>query len=365
MWNIIHLTFASAILRGSHATAQPIVDTSDCITDHMRKNVDVFEKNSSEGLSERRTIQSYVHSDNYRKTTLGLDVIRKRPLSPESQSKSGLRIVGTLSIDPKVRNAASKEGLTPSGNAVWLLVIAAREYAMTILKSSTEIKRSAILGKHSRVPLPRPHTLSYKPKPGEANKKLSTPKANAATRGSASAGPLRITAFDVHTMATQLPMGAATSLAGTVSRQSFETTLMNTVDSGVGLGVGVGFESLRHFVASRINAQVAQAASDTSRKIVTQEDRKSPHGGLGKGAKDLAALRARSSFISKSDGDSTTSEITGSQQERSARESTQSQQSLVSVKEQQPDAQPTDRRGKGSGVKNLKAMLARNKPGDH
>ena len=342
----------------------------------MRKKVRAYKRKSTNGASEQGPIRSEqgpirsnLDMDISRKPTLALHPTRALLQQSQNHLKTGLRIPGALSIDPKVRNAAAKEGLTPSENAIWLLVVAAREYASTVLKSCTEVKRSAIMGKYARVPLPRPHTLSYKPKPGEASRKSNpTPRATQTPRTSGKSGPLRITAFDVHALITQLPMGAAGSLAGTVSRQLFETTLMHSVDTGSSLNGGERFDSLRRFIVSRINAHAAQATSETSRKAakvtLTKEDRKSPHGGLGRGAKDLASLWARSTVPSKNEGgNSAEKSDVGSHQQTANGQNTGSQAAPVPTEaQQQGDAQSAGRRGKGSGVKNLRAMLARNKP---
>ena len=351
------LTLASAILKRSYATSQLTEDTHGCIPDHLFNKVKAYNGKSTEIVSEQRSIRSNLHSDDSRKPTIALNATSALPQRPQNQRKTGLCIPGALSIDPRVRNAAAKEGLTPSENAIWLLVVAAREYATTMLKSCTEIKRSAMMGKHARVPLPRPHTLSYKPKPGEVTRRVNPPpKANPAPRVPAPSGPLRITAFDIHTLVTQLPMGAAASLAGTVSRESFETTLFHGIDVASSLDGGDRFGSLRRFIVSGINARAAQAASDTSRKTATarelQEDRKSPHGGLGRGAKDLASLRARSSVTPKSEGENT-SEISAAGSQQAPAPTDMQHESY---------AQSAARRGKGSGVKNLRAMLARNRP---
>ena len=324
----------------------------------------------------RKSAELVSHQESNR-TTLNVDISRKPILAlyptmdlrqrPQNKLKTGLRIPGALSIDPKIRHTAAKEGLTPSDNAIWLLVIAAREYAATILKSCTEVKRSAITGKHTRVPLPRPHTLSYKPKPGEASRKANpTPKAIQVPRTSGPSGPLHITAFDIHNLITQLPMGAPGSLAGTVSRQSFETTLLHSVDTGSSLDVGEEFDSLRRFIASRINVRTEQATNLAAKTPGTQEDRKSPHGGLGRGAKDLASLRARATFTSKNEAESSADRSdSGSHEEKASGQNTGSEGTPVPAEEQQEgDAQSGGRRGKGSGVKNLRAMLARNKPLD-
>uniref|UniRef100_A0A7S3LEV5 Uncharacterized protein n=1 Tax=Amphora coffeiformis TaxID=265554 RepID=A0A7S3LEV5_9STRA len=363
----LHNQLVLAILKRSYATSQPKEDTDGSIPDYLRNKVKAYKRSGTEMLIEQGSIRSNLNLDTSRKPTLALHPIKALTQRSQNHLKTGLRIPGALSIDPKVRNAAAKEGLAPSENAIWLLVIAARQYAATILKSCTEVKRSAIMGKHTRVPLPRPHTLSYKPKPGEANKKTSpAPKASQATRNSGPSGPLRITAFDVHTLITQLPMGAVGSLAGTVSRHSFERTLLHSVDTGSSLVSGETLDSLRRFFVSRINARAAQATRETSRKTAnataTLEDRKSPHGGLGRGAKDLASLRARSSFTSKNEGENSAERSDTGGHQASGQNIGSQGASVPTEAQQQGDNQSGGRRGKGSGVKNLRAMLARNKP---
>lgn len=282
--------------------------------------------------------------------------------------RTELRIPGALSIDPIVRRAASEEALTVSESAIWVIVIAARQYAMTILKSCAEIKKSSFEGNHLRVPQPRPHTLMYKPKPGDSSRKSGS----AHKKKQSFKGPMRISPLDIHTLVTQLPMGEVGSHGGTVSRACYETTLMNSFDMGAGFTSNKFDDLRRSIVAKMMNAPPPPATKPADKEDVV--DRQSPHGGLGRGAKDLASLKLRSTVAAKKEGDKPSEEKANPAQEpthhssvekagtsQSGPSPTQAEQKTED--QQQGDAQAGARRGKGYGVKNLRAMLARNKPG--
>lgn len=339
----------------------------------MKARVKRIKKKPKEGVAKFGSFElDHAEKDSRRPLVAFMPSSSRREIA-EARERIELRIPGALAIDPIIRNASKMEGIKASENAIWLVVVAAREYAKTILKSCADIKRSASQMKHLRVPQPRPHTLTYKPKPGEMARKPIKPAAK---------GEMQITALDVHTLLTQLPMGAVQSLGGTVSRMSYETTLMSTVDARSSF-TGGKFEDVRRFVVSKIipeqplnQPQSAKAGAQGQAPKTAGKDetlgRISPHGGLGRGAKDLASLRARSSFTSRKEGENPSSQESNVSALHPNKPVEQTPSTTNHQPGSSPDYQQGDqggaRRGKGSGVKNLRAMLARNKPqkpGEH
>ena len=361
-----------ALLRGCHSDAFPLEDVAVFIPHQWKKRVKPI-TTTRQKESESFRAQLDTAADDYRKSLLSFGPSQiRRQAAKDNKQRTELRIPGALSIEPVVRRAATSQSLEVSESAIWVLVIAAREYAMTILKSCANIKRSSFEGKHLRVPQPRPHTLTYKPKPGDLARKSGNAQKKPSFRG-----PMRISPLDIHTLVTQLPMGAVGSNGGTVSRMSYETTLMNSFDIGAGF-TGENFNDLHRSIVSRMmntpSAETPKPAPNATTEAAAQEDavgRLSPHGGLGRGAKDLAALRLRSSFTKK-EGEALLPEEKTDARVQSEQpkvdeqlEKTQLNPSLAQGEEkieEQGDAQAAARRGKGYGVKNLRAMLARNKP---
>jgi hypothetical protein len=313
-----------------------------------------------------------------------------RPVTVQKQvpAKTELRIPGALTIDPKIRNVTSRQSMKAADHAVWLVVVGAREYANMLIKACIEAKKAAAEDKIVRALRPRALHVSVRLKPFDFTIKSKAP------------GGGQITAFDLYTLTTQLPMGAVRSLGGSVSRLSFEASQMNCLAERPTVVEG-GFDVLKNFVLSKLTAAassrslaqknasttsqaskpsskavskpIPRAASKAARKVTSEEDSKSG-GGLGKGAKDLASLLARSSFSKKAEAQSTSEKSAPAPHPGNQRE--ENVPSEVS-QEGDPDADKAEesnmdednsgstsggRKGKGSGVKNLAAMLQRNRP---
>jgi hypothetical protein len=304
--------------------------------------------------------------------------------------RTELRIPGALAIDPIIRSVTSRQSMKAADHAVWLVVVGAREYANMLIKACIEAKKAAAEEKIVRTLRPRALHVSARLKPFDFTIKSKAP------------GGGHITAFDLYTLTSQLPMGAVRSLGGSVSRLSFEAAQMNSLDTRSSVVEG-GFEVLKNFVLSKLTSSIAAAssrslaqqnastkghaaeaapkaiskpvpriASKATRKI-SQEESKSG-GGLGKGAKGLASLRERSSFSKKEDALSTVEKNTSATAQENKGEGTvptevkqESGPDADKVEESNMDEDNSDsnsagRRGKGSGVKNLAAMLKRNRP---
>jgi hypothetical protein len=328
----------TGIVKNCESATAAYGDIIPFIPDHLKNEV----KRAGTAKDTMKLDLSRVnfHSRVDKEPLVALEAKSTAHLPPATEKRIQLRIPGALAIDPVVRAAAMQESLKVSETVVWLLVVAAKEYATQIIKSCANVKKAACQGIHLRVPQPRPHTLMYKPKPGELKKH------NESTRKASASGSLRISSFDVHTLLAQLPMGPIHSIGGTVSRMSYETTLMNCVDMGTSFTPD-GFEDLKQFVVSRTLSQKASTRPVPGSSV----GRLSPHGGLGRGAKDLASLRARSTATSKKEADEHSGETPSSHalqtQENGDRHS---------------DSNAGLRKGKGTGVKNLRAMIARNQP---
>jgi hypothetical protein len=323
-------------------------------------------------------------------------------------ASSVMRIPGALSIDPLVRAAAQSANLNVSENAVWLLIVGAKEYANSVLRNCVDWKKSISVGEVPK----RPPVVRLGQKEA-VNKKDPTRKAGAQPKDK-SMPTQRISALDVHTFTANMPVGATTSLGGAVSRLAYEHSLVSSLDTSYETG-GRAPDDLRDFIMARItNGQSlvspaeakkrgapTQAQVDSTINIKEKEDpnakqkeqtasvkgRKSPFGGKGRGAKDLASLRARSSTIKSTagavPGNTDTHTTVPTQETQSAvstsismatagaasagaaadttklSQSPPSSTTAESSSAPNQPASPAARRGKGFGVKNLAAMLAR------
>lgn len=340
-------------------------------------------------------------------------VISESPLDPPTERaysvNTALRIPGAIAIDPNVRARANQIGMKVSENAVWLLVVAAKEYANSLLKSSIASVKAIEAG---HVP-PRRAKHQVTRKTRKSPSKDNATATVEPTPRQPVGGPRCITAPEVHAFAASLPSGAVLSLGGSVSRLSFERSLFSSLDMSVVTG-GSAYDTVRQYLTTELLSSVVsaktkkaepasqsagalskRASSASPFEIPTKEKKKGPVrppvGGLGRGAKNLAALKARASVATKESGGGANSSPTpgaGSVKGSSALQAQEPGASVTKTTESRPpdtndasngptadsktkdsatqqEAEPATgvRKGKGFGVKNLRAMMARGTPG--
>jgi hypothetical protein len=327
-------------------------------------------------------------------------------------------------------------GMRVAENAIWLLVTAMKEFAQTALRNCVQQKIAVKSGELPPTPLIRQRVVHRKRDIGNHS---SENDAMPSTADSASKSC--ISAMDVFSLTASMSIGGARSIAGTVSRPAFEKALLSSYAGSIEPHPD-GFDGLKDFIVTKISpllaakvtydgsspAQPVEASGVvTSSTVPRASSKPSSHprqnqggGGLGRGAKDLGALRARSitqrsastvGAVATSVASVVTTTSTDTSQ--SARSSGHNQgqgltlspgmvaqsvqhvsvgqtdptphtQSLESVRnaelppsaglqpERRPSPEPKSqsvnlaRRGKGFGVKNLAAMRARSitKPTD-
>jgi hypothetical protein len=323
-------------------------------------------------------------------------------------------------------------------NAIWLLVTAMKEFAQTALRNCVQQKIAVKSGELPPTPLIRQRVVHRKRDIGNH----SSENDDAMFSNADSASKCCITAMDVFSLTASMSIGGARSIAGTVSRPAFEKALLSSYAGSIEPRPD-GFDGLKDFIVTKISPSLAakvtyDGASPaqpvdasgivTSSTVPRASSKPSSHprqnqggGGLGRGAKDLGALRARSitqrsastAAVVATSVASVVTTTTTTDSSQSARSSAHNQgqgltlapgvvaqsvqrvsvaqadptphsQSLESVRnaalppssglqpERMPSPEPKPqsanlaRRGKGFGVKNLAAMRARSitKPAD-
>jgi hypothetical protein len=190
-----------------------------------------------------------------------------------------------------------------SENAVWLLVVAAKEYTNVLLKKSIASVKAIEAG---QVP-PRhlKHQISRKTK--KASGKDSESPTRASEPGLPPGKTRCITAPEVHALTASMPTAAVLSLGGAVSRLSFESSLFSSIDMSIVSG-GKAYEEVRQYLISGLLASVTKlpgVVNTGGTNATSTEEMKvsrAPVGGLGRGAKNLAALKARATVSSKDSG---------------------------------------------------------------
>jgi hypothetical protein len=403
-----------------------LADISHNIPDSWRNRVKVLSRASVDDCIKARRSDTQIQVD---KKSEGLDEALApqyytpaisepyMPPAPARPSSGGtaLRIPGAIAIDPNVRARAHQVGMKVSENAVWLLVAAAKEYSESVLKSViTSVK--AIDAGQVPVRLPK-HQVTRRTR--------ASPPKNDTSPGEPTLplGMIRsITAPEVHALTARMHTGAVLSLGGSVSRLSFERSLFSSLDLSAATG-GSSSEEVRQYITSELLSSIVPKTvkvepsipiqmsetrpglpmtqtSERSQSDTPTEEQKSlpvaqnivmrpPIGGLGRGAKDLGALKARASVTKKdiagpaAAAQSLASEpgptvappetsITATEppppppaeKPDVQKEATTDDEEKRAVQSNPPMAVARKGKGlgKGFGVKNLRAMMARSAP---
>jgi hypothetical protein len=369
----------------------------DCIK-ARRSDTQIQVDKKSEGLDEALAPQYY--------TPAISEPYMPPPTTRRNADDTSSRIPGAIAIDPNVRARAHQLGMKVSENAVWLLVAAAKEYTDSVLKSIITSVKAIDAGQ-----VPARH-----PKHQITRRTMGSPTKNSTSPGEATlpSEMIRsITATEVHAITARMHTGAVLSLGGSVSRLSFERSLFSSLDMSAATVVNSSDE-VRQYITSELLSSIEPKpapiqmnetkfgipmtrTSETSRSDAPTEEQKSlsmaqninsrpPIGGLGRGAKDLAALKARASVTSKDsvggpaataqslpsesgptmappEASITATEPLPAEKPGVQNAATTDDEEKPSLKSQppMPKHQPmgVSRKGKGFGVKNLRAMMAR------
>jgi len=278
-------------------------------------------------------------------------------------------IPGALAIDPRVRSMVARSGLKVTENAVWLFVIAVREFTLQLIRksiASASLFAEASASGKDKTPSAKTIirctdvlALSTDERPsdigciGGASSRLCYEDglANCYTNDTFAQSPTfkSLKSFVVSTLAQSIPKNTLQKLP-TIPPTSMPATSLPTTTVAANKDDGNRSKTAPHPRAS------------VSSKSNSSESRRSPFGGLGRGAKDLAALKARSSVNMKN-----RQSVGAADSVLAAARIVQEEQQIVSSESQTiaqtvevPSSTPVNaRKGKGFGVKNLAAMKAR------
>lgn len=276
---------------------------------------------------------------------LALDTTSDKPTAPRLgvPLRTSFRIPGAIAIDPFVRALAQVTGMKVSENAVWLLAVAMKEFVKAILMNCISSNNQIQAGELPPFPLIRQRVLHKKRVIGDHKSELADWRGPLAEGGPANC----ITAADMYVLVSSMSIGNTQSVGGSISRTTFERSLFESLSPSVMPG-GTAPDDVRKFITSKLapppqkllkaeekapettsrkpsattpkkassrnpkapkppsasvaNVSKASAPAATGSKTTTPKGCKSPYGGgLGRGAKDLAALKARASFSKKNE----------------------------------------------------------------
>ena len=286
-----------------------------------------------------------------------------------------------------VRGIVHDDGFKVSESAVWLLVVAVRQYVASLLKRTISNLESVATNQS----LPAIEFSQCAMRSGNMYKK-GTPDSSTETK-EAGTKRRRITPLDVATVLNAGGMGEEGLLGGSALRLAVERCSFASYDESQ-LFLSPGFDSVQSFIAESINLEskkpkhewldpdpaaertlddISPSSSQLNEKDTDQIPSKSsplPAGGLGREAKNLAMLKARAAAAAaaaNSDAASASSAraIDGKPPDQSSpgtgKPFNQSGDNGASGADKQvlPQQGARSGKGKGFGVKNLAAMRAR------
>ncbi|GKY93465.1 hypothetical protein MPSEU_000314000 [Mayamaea pseudoterrestris] len=282
------------------------------------------------------------------------------------------RLPGALVVDPYVRSLCTSKNMKVSENAVWLLVIAIKHFAADCLTQALEASRTV---EDLQLSLPDEHTSLNL---GDT-RKFSTEHARCPHKQQRSEQKCRLGAADFHSLLFGMPFKQ--SVVNSHSRVAFEGSLHSSLDQYAGQDIS-GMDIVKRFLTDKLSVftpaqekhqpSTPAIVSSVACPALSEERTSTPvaSGGLGRGAKDLASLKAKTSKP-EAPGKITSPFATATEDAAIARPLSSETAPIAAIADandtpftsspgdKSDGGKQSGRRGKGFGVKNLAAMRAR------
>ena len=289
-----------------------VSDVSSAVPSHLRERMSIVTVKS---LKEKRKEVENVESSSdtirqppskkFRTADLSYTPVMLGPtLSIEHSTVhlpqvASTRIPGALIIDPQVRKMAESHGLNASEHAIWLINVAVKHFTMSVLEKTLSTKEAVALGH-----VPPLLTQHFGTLGKWGAKGTYVPSSTQAF----SHHNKIISSSDLHIVMANLPISSR-SLSGSVSRSLFERSLGSAIGSDLDFGSGA-FNKLKLHIIKMVTPKESNGPHSHSTTVPPTQilhhgtaqdslsDRSTPPvRGLGRGAKDLAALKARASSV--------------------------------------------------------------------
>ena len=260
---------------------------------------------------------------------------------------------GALVVDPSVRDLVKSEGLRVTENAVWLFIVAIKEYTKSMISkaiTSKEARRKNQIPPKQRGSLQLiPRTKGAKGKGADAKKvanPIISPQKEKAEDKLRLAQDKVISVQDLGLLASSMRVSPVDSLGGRHSRLACERCLFAPVDTSRAIRSG-GFSVVHNFITSEISTAAAERQKNLKAQRLAKPaaSKSSTDGAVGK--KDL-----ENSAPPKENGPATTENKTEPLQPvgRTTSRSPIPGQGL---------GRGSKNLGLGRGAKNLAALMAR------
>eukprot|EP00980_Cylindrotheca_fusiformis_P010328 scaffold2299_cov131-Cylindrotheca_fusiformis.AAC.15 len=168
---------------------------------------------------------------------------------------SSSSIPGALVIDPLVREMAERSNMRVSENAVWLLIIAAREHTKTVLKNAITCKTDVEQGEVPATFLQYPRVLAGLKNASKRDmvpEKQDRPPLADNIQGKFQSRKV-VSSIDILASSASMPSGSSASLGGSVSSTALERCLYSSFDSSPFVP-GPDFSNVQSYIVKEITS---------------------------------------------------------------------------------------------------------------
>jgi hypothetical protein len=208
-------------------------------------------------------------------------------------------IPGALVIDPLVREMAERSNMRVSENAIWLLIVAAREHTKNVIRNAVVCKKGIEQGEIPATFLHYPKVLAGTKNPSKRDsiqEKHDRPPLADYAQGKSQSRKV-VSSFDIFASSASMPSGCSASLGGSVSSTALERCLHSAFDSSPFVP-GADFTNVQNYIVREITS----LARERKRLLPPPIEKKHEHTSHGDKShkKDSHPTSSNSSPVSRS-----------------------------------------------------------------
>ena len=178
-------------------------------------------------------------------------------------------IPGALVIDPMVREIVQENGMRITENAMWLLVVAVKEHTKATLKNVVDVKEASEKG-HILPRTTKNYPLSLASTSRASTSVKASPAKPAAVWAVASKKRKQITSLDICAASTSSHLAGIGSLGGSLSRYAFERCLHSAYDAST-IIPEPNFVQVHKFITSEIASAVKKIKLVPAKEVVPSQ----------------------------------------------------------------------------------------------
>lgn len=156
---------------------------------------------------------------------------RQKVLVASKHETSSSKIPGVLAVEPLVRRIVGQNDMQVSDTAVWLIVVALKEHTKNVLKSTMSRKEALGRGELEPPIISFPKVLATQSKSTSKKDATAEPSGEKPTTDDRNKLSTQISALDLYYGLSSLPIGNVGSMGGSVSRTAVERCLYSSYDN--------------------------------------------------------------------------------------------------------------------------------------